>query len=270
MNIKTNSTPHQTTLIQSLIIQKRVIGALIMREIITRYGRHNIGFLWLFAEPMIFTLGIAAMWSATKSVHGSDLPIIGFAVTGYSSVLLWRNSASRCAKAVEANLALLFHRNVRIIDLMYSRLLLEFVGATISLLALSIIFISIGLMQMPADLFLMISAWLLLAWFAIGLGLILGVLSEQSEIFDRLWHAITYLLFPLSGAAFLVDWFPPTAQKYLLLLPMVHGTEMLRHGYYGSIITTHEDPYYLTIVNLVFTFLGLFWLKGLNKKVTPE
>lgn len=241
-----------------------------MREIITRYGRHNIGFLWLFAEPMIFTLGIAAMWSATKSVHGSNLPIIGFAVTGYSSVLLWRNSASRCAKAVESNLALLFHRNVRIIDLMFSRLLLEFAGATISLIALSTIFISFGLMTMPADLFLMISAWLLLAWFAVGLGLILGFLSEQSEIFDRLWHAITYLLFPLSGAAFLVDWFPPTAQKYLLLLPMVHGTEMLRHGYYGSIIVTHEDVSYLVIINLVFTFLGLFWLKGLNKKVTPE
>ena len=31
---------------QSLGIQKNVIGALIMREIITRYGRNNIGFLW--------------------------------------------------------------------------------------------------------------------------------------------------------------------------------------------------------------------------------
>jgi ABC-type polysaccharide/polyol phosphate export permease len=34
-----------------------VLGALLIRELLTRYGRHNIGFLWLFVEPMIFTLG---------------------------------------------------------------------------------------------------------------------------------------------------------------------------------------------------------------------
>ena len=33
-------------------IQRRVIWALVMREILTRYGRHNIGFLWLFVMIM--------------------------------------------------------------------------------------------------------------------------------------------------------------------------------------------------------------------------
>ena len=48
---------------QSLRIQARVVHALIMREIITRYGRHNIGFAWLFAEPMLFTIGVIGLWS---------------------------------------------------------------------------------------------------------------------------------------------------------------------------------------------------------------
>lgn len=241
-----------------------------MREIITRYGRHNIGFLWLFVEPMVFTLGITAMWTATKGAHGSDLPIVGFAITGYSSVLLWRNSANRCAKAVEANLSLLFHRNVRILDLMLSRLILEIAGATISLVSLGAIFIATGLMAMPVDIFTMLIGWILLAWFAIGLGLVIGVISEISEIFDRLWHAITYLLFPLSGAAFLVDWLPETFQKVVLLLPMVHGTEMLRHGYYGSLITTYESPMYLIVCNLVLTFIGLTWINYLSNRIAPE
>ena len=51
---------------------------------LTRFGRHNIGFLWLFAEPMLFTLGVTALWTAAKSVHGSDMPIVAFAITGYS------------------------------------------------------------------------------------------------------------------------------------------------------------------------------------------
>lgn len=267
MNIKIKK--YSSTL-ESFNIQGRVIKALVMREIITRYGRHNIGFLWLFAEPMIFTLGITALWVATKATHGSQLNIIGFAVTGYSTILLWRNAANRCASAVQANSALLFHRNVKIIDLMFSRIILEVAGATISFVVLSIFFISLGFMDMPADIFLMLTAWLLFIWFSTGLALIVGVMSVTSEIFDRLWHAFTYILFGLSGVGFLVDWLPPNAQKVVLIIPMVHGTEMLRHGYYGDKITTYEDPVYFIIVNLIFTFVGLFWVRGLGKKVTPE
>src|SRR3954468_3184908 len=91
-------------------VQQRVIHALLMREILTRYGRHNIGFLWLFVEPMIFTTGVTILWSLTKSVHGSTLPIVAFALTGYSSVLLWRNMPARCIGAIEPNLSLMYHR----------------------------------------------------------------------------------------------------------------------------------------------------------------
>ena len=33
-------------------IQRRVIGALMIRELITRFGRENIGFLWVMVEPL--------------------------------------------------------------------------------------------------------------------------------------------------------------------------------------------------------------------------
>src|SRR3546814_8388063 len=95
-----SSTRPDWGLRQSLQVQLRVLGALLMRETLTRYGRHNIGFLWLFADRMIFTLGVTALWTATKSVHGSDLPIVAFALTEYSSVLLWRNLPGRCLGAL--------------------------------------------------------------------------------------------------------------------------------------------------------------------------
>ena len=97
-------------------INRRVIGALLLRELITRYGRNNIGFLWLFVEPMLFTLAITAFWAATRSVHGSDIPIVAFALTGYSSMMMWRNLPNRCIGALKSNKPLLYHRRVRIID----------------------------------------------------------------------------------------------------------------------------------------------------------
>src|SRR5437879_13803799 len=93
-------------------IQARVIWALLMREIITRYGRHNIGFLWLFVEPMLLTLGVTVLLHYTFKGHGGSLSVVAFAVTGYSSVQLCRTTADRCVFALARNLSLLYHRNV--------------------------------------------------------------------------------------------------------------------------------------------------------------
>lgn len=87
---------------QSLGIQKNVIGALIMREIITRYGRNNIGFLWLFVEPLLVTLFIAAAWGVRgKSVSGMN--VYAFMLTGYPLMMMWRQASNRCIGALGAN-----------------------------------------------------------------------------------------------------------------------------------------------------------------------
>ena len=251
-------------------VQKRVIGALLMREILTRFGRHNIGFMWLFVEPMIFTIGVATLWSLAKLNHGSTIPIVAFAITGYSSVLLWRNMPGRCVGAVGPNLALMYHRNVKIIDIYASRLLLEAGGATISFIVLSLFFIAIGAMQPPEDILKVIFAWFMLAWFGISLALFIGSLSEQSEIVEKLWHPVTYLIFPLSGAAFNVDALPQNAQQVILTLPMVHGVEMLREGFFGTKFIARYDIAYMASICAVLSLLGLAKLRIISRVVTPE
>lgn len=254
----------------SWAVQRRVIWALLLREVLTRFGRHNIGFMWLFVEPMMFTLGVTALWTATKSVHGSDLPIVAFAITGYSSVLLWRNMPSRCVGAIQPNLALMYHRNVRVIDIFMARLLLEGAGASISFLILSTFFVFIGMMSPPEDALQVVGGWLMLAWFGMSLALLLGSLAEQWEMVDKLWHPLSYITFPLSGAAFLVDALPKQAQDIILLLPMVHGTEFLREGFFGSKIHAHYDMGYMGLMNLGLTFLALLQLRKVSKLVVPE
>src|SRR6266436_9642426 len=140
------STETAPSLLHSLGIQRRVLHALLMREIITRFGRENLGVLWLVAEPMLFTLGVATLWAAAGLHHGSPIPIVAFAVTGYSSVLMWRNSASRAGSAVQQNKPLLYHRNVQTIDVLLTRTALEIGGATGSFIVLSVFFIYAGWM----------------------------------------------------------------------------------------------------------------------------
>jgi ABC-type polysaccharide/polyol phosphate export permease len=261
---------NNTSLNKSWAIQRRVIGALLMREVLTRFGRHNIGFLWLFLEPMMFTLGVTALWTATKAAHGSGLPIVAFAVSGYSSVLLWRNMPSRCIGAVGPNLSLMYHRHVKVIDIFAARLLLEVAGATMSFVTLTLFFSTIGWMDLPNDVMKVIFAWILLAWFGSSLAILMGALSEQSEIIEKLWHPASYLLFPLSGAAYMVDALPKAAQDFVLLLPMVHGVELLREGYFGTSFKAHYDVPFLVLVCVVLSLLGLAKTREISRMVMPE
>jgi ABC-2 type transport system permease protein/capsular polysaccharide transport system permease protein len=255
---------------RALAVEQRVIQALLMREVLTRYGRHNIGFLWLFVEPMIFTIGVTALWSLTKTVHGSNIPITAFALTGYSSVLLWRNMPGRCINALFPNLPLLYHRNVRIFDILIARLLLEFLGATMSFMLLGVLFHLIGWMDLPDDLLEVIGGWFLLAWFGMALALFLGALSVRSELVEKLWHPLSYLVFPLSGAAFMVDALPHEAQHYVLLLPMVHGVEIVREGFFGSYAHAHYDVAYVVAISMTLTFCALLQLRAVVPEIIVE
>lgn len=258
-------------LLGSLRVEGRVIHALLMREVLTRYGRHNIGFLWLFVEPMIFTLGVAGIWTLFHSVHGSSLPIVAFAITGYSSILLWRNMAFRTIGSIEPNLSLLYHRNIKVFDIYLSRLLLEVVGATASFIVLSVAFGMLTTsMTWPENLLEVLCGWGLLAWFGMALAILMGALSEQSEIVEKIFHPAQYLFIPLSGAAFQVDSLPQAAQNWVLYLPTVNGLELVREGFFGSKFNAHYDVGYTVMVNAVMTFLALLQLRKVAGEVAPE
>lgn len=255
---------------ESFAIQRRVIGALLMRELITRYGRHNIGVLWLVLEPLGFTLGVVALWTLAGMNNRSPMPIVAFAITGYSAVLLWRNTVSKCNAAVEQNFNLLFHRNVRVMDVFATRILLELGGTTASFMVLTSAAILGGAMSLPQDMLTVIAGWVLLGWFGAALATFVGAAATFSELVDRIWHPISYLLFPLSGAALMVDWLPPAGQEVLLWLPMVHCVEMIRDGFYGHLMRTYYDTSYVVSFNLVLSLLGLVLLRMSSRRVKSK
>lgn len=254
----------------SWAIQRRVIGALIMREVITRYGRHNIGFLWLFVEPTIFTVGVTLLWSALRAVHGSDLPIAAFALTGYSSVLVWRNMPSRLVGSIHPNLSLMYHRNVKVIDIFAARVLLECVGVGTSFFVLTFFFSAIGWMELPEDPAKAVLGWAMLAWFGASLAMFVGALSNRTELVDKFWHPFTYLMFPLSGAAWLVDAAPPKVRDIVAYVPMVNGVEWVRDGFFGSHFTPHYDPAYLIGWNVMLMFFALIEIRYASRNLVPE
>jgi capsular polysaccharide transport system permease protein len=258
--------PKKSSLRNSIKVQARVIWALLMREIITRYGRHNVGFLWLFIEPMMFSIGITILWSFSGMSKGI-IPVAGFALTGYSAIVLWRNMVGRLANTSSANQGLLYHSQVKILDLILSRAFLEAAGISISFIFLSFAFTAVGLISFPIDPLKTVLAWALLIWFAIGAGMIAAFAGETSEIFDRVWHVMMYLTLPFTGAFSMMNWLPPAVQEILLWSPMVHAVEMLREGYFGVGVNAIYSVFYLMSCNLVLTLVGLVLIRKIRRNL---
>lgn len=261
---------NDTTFIQSLRIQARVIKALLLREIITRYGRNNIGFLWLFVEPLLMTAIIVLFWGYIRGSNFSNINIIAFIVTGYPIMMMWRNASNRTIGAINANISLLYHRNVRVLDTLIARMLLEISGATVAQILFVTSLVLLGWIAPPADIFYMLQAWVLMATFAFGLGLIICSIAQYIEPFGKIWGTLSFVMMPLSGAFFFVHSLPPIAQNYLLWLPMIHGTEMFRKGYFGESVITYEDPHYILLCNMALCLIGLSLVKQFSKGIEPN
>jgi ABC-2 type transport system permease protein/capsular polysaccharide transport system permease protein len=163
----------------------------------------------------------------------------------------------------------MYHRNIKVFDIYIARLLLEFGGATISFASLTVLFIAVEWMEPPEDILKAAAGWLMLAWFGSLLAIGLGALSHMSELVDKLWHPFSYLLFPLSGAAFIVAALPPFAQEIVLYIPTVHGIEFLREGFFGTRARATYDLAYLIPFNLVLTLVALIALRYVSRRVVP-
>jgi len=236
-------------------VQWRVIYALIMREIITRFGRNNLGFLWLIIEPMVFSVVVITFRTLFhQSFHGVELA--PFLMIGYTNITLWRFCISRGLRAIDANRSLLHYRQIRIQDIFLARMLLELTGVTLSFLVLWTIFAFLELATWPADPFLMATGWLLACWFSASFGAFMGCLSEFSELVARLWPAINYSALLAGGIFFRVDWLPKAAQEWVLLFPLVHHIEMTRAAYWGDSAHWHYSVLYMIGVCMTLTLLA--------------
>jgi ABC-type polysaccharide/polyol phosphate export permease len=216
---------------------------------------------------MLFSIGVTILWSYMGRFGGGNIPVAGFILTGYSALVMLRNMVNRLMNSTSANKGLLYHRNVKVMDLLYARALMEFVACSGSLLFLTFSFSGLGLMPLPVDPLQAVCGWLLYCWCCFSLALCGSFMGESSEIFERVAHVLMYLAMPLSGAFTMLDWLPPAAQSFLSMSPLVNGVEMLREAYFGVSISAHYSISYLVQFNLCMTLVGLILVRNIRRQL---
>lgn len=253
--------------LHALSTQKRVIGALFLREMHARYGRDNIGYLWLIGEPMMLATVITLMHANAATHFGSDIGPVPFTIIGYTIFIVFRGIFSRAEGAVEANQALLHHRMVTITDIMLARALLELAGCFITMCVLMLLAMALGYADWPERPLYLVSAYALMGWWSVSLAFIIVSVTHGNETLSRLTHPIAYFCVPISGAFYQLSWLPDSFRRYLVWWPMALICEQARYGQFRSATSEYMDPGYVAIVCTCLTYCGLISVRRLRGRV---
>lgn len=247
-----------------------ILWALMMRELATRYGRYNIGFLWVIAEPLLFCVAVLGLWTLIKPPYEHGIRLAPFVVTGYMPILLVRHMVNQAMTCVRANASLLYHRQITVLHLFLSRMGVEFAGVSFAFIVVVTVLGVFGQMRAPEKLWMIYLGWGLLAWIALGLSLIVGAAAELVSVIERFVSTLTYVLVPLSGTFYMVAWVAPDYRRYVLLLPFIHPVEMIRGGFFGDAAPVFYDIPYTCAWAAAFTVLGLLMLRHVRDRVEVD
>ena len=251
-------------------IQMRVITALMSRELTTRFGRENIGFLWIMAEPLLFAGLVSLMWTFMKGSQEHGVPIVAFVVSGYLPLTMLRHSFGRSASIFLANSSLMYHRQIRILDFVFVRVLIETIGGMMAYIFIGVILMYFDMFPVPSNIGLMIGGWFIYALFILSACLMIAPLSEMSELIEKILPVSIYLSIPFSGTFNLASWLAPGVREIMLWSPLVNATEMMRAGLFGGAIRSYYDVWVPLVWSMVFLVIGLTLCRRVRRTLVVE
>ena len=240
-------------LLYGLSAHTRTIGALVMREAHTRFGRTRIGYLWAVIEPAIFI----GMFVVLRTYLNTTVPIgesvALFVMSGVVGARLVIGMSRKIGQAIQSNLQLLIYPLVQPLDTVIARCILE------SLTMVVVLGLFFGGRLLVAE-NATINSFVVFSE-AVAVSLLLGcALGSFNSVFGsivptwtRLWGFMGLPLFITSGAFFIPATLPPPILAVIWWNPVLHIVEWYREAIYLDYISVLAPEYPLL---LSFGLLG--------------
>lgn len=252
------ASPPQSPKRSAWEIQRAVFLALFVRELKTRFGGRWLGVFWVLVEPLahLSILLLIFAFIRHRLLPGVDYSM--FVLTGLIPFFMFRNLALRGMEAVDSNRGLFGYRQVKPIDPMLARALLE-----VSLYSVIYGTLLVGLGWLGTDVLpvrplelMGVSAVLIVMGFS--LGLVCAVLTDDLPELRSFVRIVFIPLYLLSGVMFPVSTLAEGALDWLIWNPVLHILEISR-GYYfpGYHVISRVDLAYPVAFTLLMLSLGL-------------
>lgn len=238
----------------------RTVGALMIREMSTTYGRTAFGYLWAIVEPAAGIMLLTLVFSLALRTPGlgSNFPL--YYASGLLPFLTYMDISAKTAQSLRFSKPLMSLPVVTFVDTLLARLFLN--GLTQLMVTALVLMLIMQVYQLDeiVDYTEVLSAMLMAISLGFGVGTLNCYLFLRFPSWERIWGIAMRPIFFISCIFFLFETVPPPYNSYLWFNPLVHITGLFRRGVYP----TYDAPYVslpyvmgLSLILLVFGFLLL-------------
>lgn len=242
----------------SLAITLSVWRALFLREALARMFGRRAALVWLLLEPVVHLAFMVFVFTVLRVRHVGGINTALWLTTGMLAFFLFRRVATQSATAIGSNLALFTYRQVKPVDTVLVRCLLE---ALIMVLISAIVLAGAALLGVPLQvespldvIGAILGLWLL----AVGYGLCVSVITELAPEIGNIIGLLMVPLYLVSGVLFAPSSLPHPYREWVMFNPVAHGVEAVREGLASHYHAAPElDLGFLYLCALVLLFVGL-------------
>lgn len=246
----------------------RILVALIMRDVQTRFFGSPLGFVIAIAWPVshIFILILLNSAAGRTAPYGDDSAL--FYATGLLPFMCFNYMSRFTMLGVMLNKPLLGYPIVKVGDILIARALLEILNAAVVVIVVMIILTTMGsnvIPPRPLEAMYAIIACMILGF---GFGIVNGVIAGIFPFWFTPFSLFQIVLWIASGVIMVPDELPGTARYWLSFNPALIGVEWMRSAFYeGYGLGELLDKPYMLSFGVTTIFIGLAMERAMRGKI---
>ncbi|WP_256327075.1 ABC transporter permease [Roseicitreum antarcticum] len=238
----------------------RTVGALMLREMSTRYGASPGGYIWAFLEPLGMIIVLSLAFSLLMNNPSLGTSFILFKATGFLIFTQYMIVGQMVAHAMMFSKPLLLYPGVIWVDAIVARFILN---ALVTAIVMTIILAGIMVYEDIRSLLnwgMILLAVATASLLGLGIGTLNCYLFQRFPVWAHTWGVLNRPLFLISGVIILYEDMPQLAQDILWYNPLLHITGMMRAGFYPMYRPDYISLVFVMVCALVPLIFGLLLL----------
>lgn len=248
----------------------RAIGALMLREITTTYGRSPGGYLWAILEPAAGITLLTLVFSIGFRTPPLGTSFALFYAAGILPLLMYTDISTKLAQTIQFSRALLAYPRVTYLDALIARLALNL----LTQLMVHCIVLGFILMVLQPTTTLNLTkigqAYLVTLALAAGIGTLNSFLTLAYPVWQTAWAVLNRPLFLVSCIFFIFETVPQPYRDILWYNPIVHIVGLMRDGYYPFYQPTYVSLAYPLGIAAITQMTGLFLLHRYHRDILDK
>ena len=249
-------------------LQARVLAGLVLREISHRTAMSKFGMASAILEPLaqIVMLGVVlAIFNQGRPPLGTEL--FFFYATGVLPFYLFIHVVDHNLNIFADNQNLLQVPLINRLDLVFAVAIAELITGAATTVLVFTGFYLLGHGERTDNVIAAAGGYLAVWLLALGIGLVLAVLNNQSRMVQRVWTSVQRALYFLSGIFFLAQQMPDWVRAILVWNPLLLCIEWFRTGFFPQYAPPWLDKLYVVAIAGALIVTGLMLERALRRRL---